>query len=1042
MGDESPAITRSTNNGLKGKQSVLRLDSETLDTMFDDTIMTTPKMTTQSMDTNGTAASFDTVHENGSTEKKVARLKSIFESKSPEPATIGTNSSPVKGSAESNDKDGMKPTRAALTRYQSHLSQLKLGSFSVSPMARDTPAFTFDGPAAQVHEPVHRKERFNRPPLGPEQLPQMGLTPVSYSSSIDPHDYNAVTPATVSGAAVQPPPVVSPAAVPTMPPTPTPVGIASSDATSAAANMFQNPASALLMTAALNALTQANTSADPHSPLTSAITAASAQILAAALAQAQPQMQMQTQTLTQATPLYPGSVGAGPYTPTSVQTYGPPTGPVPMPMQGGQGSRYQQYGPGAGMAAGSTPPVPSAAPAQRGLPNSDRGSNTKAPAPRLNVNGPPSSLAGTRAAGAGTAGMVRTKSLTFSDVDETEPAPTSRASAVALSAPSTESGFPDAASGNSAPYTPPASYKDFLARYSGGLDAVQAVRDGALTSAGGSYRYGVSGTRNTTGTEADDEAGPPLSTGAEAVNRSTSTDVFRGLDVRSLSSNGGEMATVDSPRRTLLSRNPALQADNTNNTDNTKDDTTNDTKDNTNASPHTPPRELPTHVLSKQESRRMMDVLLVGVESKSKRGKAETIQQQQQQQQQQQGGQHYSRMFHSCDPRVFEASYERKTPSTPGDGTHAGAAAAVGGASTPGEAAKSPYRSTMAQLVASSPGYIKVHTLRFDAVGEGSVQSGGTGDGDASGNKTAAAAVTPSQGLTAGRSYVSYHDESGDFGHFGDTSQHDEFDLPMQRDDSSTEPSSKYQPSRRGTNGESMFNPHISTNMMKRPLVRHGSADSAQMEPSSGSPRSPVDYSGHSNSSGGGGDGKGEKGLPRTFSAHSARSQQSQGEDSTGAGRKEGDFGSSQKGVSRKEGDFERFPRLLSAGGSTRGMHKSFKFDHQNKKDLVGRETTSVKGQGKLHSTALDFVQDQCLNSIDAKNLKLASRKNRNVLIGWQILILRKGELSLLGKLLPCSMVCMLLLELIEARLMYVATPIHETHRVIHTPLLLTLFLA
>ena len=97
-------------------------------------------------------------------------------------------------------------------------------------------------------------------------------------------------------------------------------------------------------------------------------------------------------------------------------------------------------------------------------------------------------------------------------------------------------------------------------------------------------------------------------------------------------------------------------------------------------------------------------------------------------------------------------------------------------------------------------------------------------------------------------------------------------------------------------------------------------------------------------------------------------------------------------------------PSMLQHTSSTRSVHRSFKYDEGIKKHILGRQTTSIKGQNKLHETALEFKQEACLNSIDAKNLKLASVTNRNVLVGWQILILKKGELSLLGK--PASYPC------------------------------------
>jgi hypothetical protein len=83
-----------------------------------------------------------------------------------------------------------------------------------------------------------------------------------------------------------------------------------------AGSFLQNPASALLLTAALNALThaQAQSTQDPNNPLTNAITAASAQILAAALSQAhlQGQSQMPGVAVAVAAPGLPMNAGPVP----------------------------------------------------------------------------------------------------------------------------------------------------------------------------------------------------------------------------------------------------------------------------------------------------------------------------------------------------------------------------------------------------------------------------------------------------------------------------------------------------------------------------------------------------------------------------------------------------------------------------------------------------------------------------------------------------------------------------------------------------------
>jgi hypothetical protein len=850
-------------DGANGGPDLLRLNSETLDPEYDQTALNAMN--------NGETSSLKTVSGQGSAEKKVAQLKSVYEYRSPEKTSV--NLKPNSGAAGM-DTGTAKPVRAALTRYQSHLSQLKLApSSSASPMITNGPTFTFE----QLGEKVSTDsatEPFRRSPLSTEQLPQMGLTPLSISLSVDQHDEpnQPYVPANASMDQPEYPPESS---------------LPHSFSTDSTTNPFTNQASALLMTAALNALSQAHASPDPNNPLTSAITVASAQILAAALAQTQSQSTNQYKSPSQYAPQYPY---------TQVPQYGSSYGSVsnqngfparryrsgstPIQRDNGQQVPHSNSGP----APRTSPqlPRPSPPPAQRGEHGdaSTRLYSSVSPAPHIpptpTDNKPdslkPSNLSSSPTS-ASSMGMVRVKSLTFLDMQE------------AGLVPSNGPGNPEAAPGKSETYTPSATYKDFLTRYSSGLEAVLAVREGANVTAGGSYVYG-------TLASAED------SKESETVV-SSSEDLFSGLNDTPGTATG----------RKSLSRHPAAVTSTQQ------------------QAPATPPKSLTSHVLSKVESRQMMSVLLDGAENKPKRVTAEPTPPPK--------SQHYNKLFHTCDPRVFEASFDKGKQSAGNDIS----SSAAGG--------RSPYRSTMAQLVANSPRFVKIHTLRPDGGngGEGSVHSVHSADPLGTGN-------------TAG------NDESGDFGGFG---EQDEFGLPLQVE-STREASSKRQTGN-GDGAESMFIGGKSTNTMKRPLVRHTSADSSQMD--EGELIQDTE--------------KSEKGLDRTYSALSAKSEQSRPEGEFGKSRKEGDFGSTRNGgTSRKDGDFGTGSRM-PMGSSTRGMHTSFKFDTSNKRDLVGRETRSMKGQGKLHTTALDFVQDKCLNSIDAKNLKLASLKNRNVLVGWQV---------------------------------------------------------
>jgi hypothetical protein len=855
-------------NVANGGPDLLRLNSETLDPEYDQAMLNTIH--------NGETSSLKTVNEQGSAEKKVAQLKSVYEYRSPEKTAVNQKSNSGALASSGMVTGTAKPIRAALTRYQSHLTQLKLApSSSASPLVTDGPTFTFE----QLGEEVNTDSvtgPFRHSPLLPEQLPQMGLTPLSISLSVDQHDgpNQSFVPADASMDQRGYPPEPS---------------LPHSFSTDSTSNPFTNQASALLMTAALNALSQAHASPDPNNPLTSAITVASAQILAAALAQTQSQSTNQHKSPSQYSPQYPYA-----QSPQYAPSYGalPSQSGYPTrryrssstPVQRDDGQQLPHST--SGLAPRTSPqlPRPSPPPAQRGVHGVASAGlySSASPAPHIpptftdnKAESPKLSNLSSSPTSASSMGMVRVKSLTFSDMQE------------AGLVPSNGPGNPGAAPAKPETYTPSATYKDFLTRYSSGLEAVQAVREGANVTAGGSYVYGA-----------------PASAGEGKESEtvvSSSEDLFSGLNDTPGTATG----------RKSLSRHPAAATSTQQ------------------QAPATPPKSLTSHVLSKVESRQMMSVLLDGAENKPKRVTAEPTPPPK--------SQHYNKLFHTCDPRVFEASFDKSKQSAGSDNS----SSAAGG--------RSPYRSTMAQLVANSPRFVKIHALRPDGGngGEGSVHSVHSADPLGTGN-------------TAG------NDESGDFGGFG---EQDEFGLPLQVE-STREASSKRQTGN-GTTGEtaeSMFIGGKSTNTMKRPLVRHTSADSSQMDEGEIQDTD-----------------KSEKGLDRTYSALSAKSEQSRVEGEFGKSRKEGDFGSTRNGgTSRKDGDFGTGSRM-PMGSSTRGMHTSFKFDTSNKRDLVGRETRSMKGQGKLHTTALDFVQDKCLNSIDAKNLKLASLKNRNVLVGWQV---------------------------------------------------------
>jgi hypothetical protein len=317
----------------------------------------------------------------------------------------------------------------------------------------------------------------------------------------------------------------------------------------------------------------------------------------------------------------------------------------------------------------------------------------------------------------------------------------------------------------------------------------------------------------------------------------------------------------------------------------------------------------PNTVLSKKESRLMMDVLLEGTDSRNQRLKAEA--------EFQHASGHYSKLFHTCDPRVFEASFTNVRESRE---TDAPSVASGGHAQSP---SRTPYRTTMAQLIVNSPRFVKVQGLLAPAAG--STPSGGGDGGD---QKAPARVVDLVSPVTA-----AYGDDES-IGHFGDGmgSLHDEYGLSLK-----DAPTDKLDVS--GSDRPNLF-------------FRSDSNESSQQGNS-------VKYSP-----------KRHAALPHR-AGHEAVASTTEGT----SGR--------APGQSRKEAENMTASQFINS--STRGVHTSFRFDHSNKRDIVGRQTNSIRGQGKLHTTALDFVQDQCLNSIDAKNLKAASIKNRDVLVGWQV---------------------------------------------------------
>jgi hypothetical protein len=877
--DDTPGDPRFANDPASSleRPGFLRLNSETLDRTFDSGNMSIHGITVPHQNQSGETSSLDTVSESPQTDTKVKSKVSTYEQKiaqqsekvsSPERKPMGAQSS------QSSEEPNKKPTRAALTRYQSHISRFKLApsstSSGISPKPRDEPSFNFNGGSA-TNVP---RATVPQPQLTAEQLPALGMAPFSVSDSIDLQDASPVRYAAPDLPAQPAVPYAAPPAPVPSTAAPAPVPNFGMDPSG---SFLHNPASALLLTAALNALThaQANAANDPNNPLTNAITAASAQILAAALSQAHLQGQSAGQGYVDPPrvsinaggvpmsqqPAYPSqapaaAVRAGPSAPAQP---GPqPYPPAPMNGHTAQAPSYRETGgksnptnpsaeegrntvltprPPLGRHSpppDSTPPAP-AAPSNVPLPNGLR------PKPISTDLGLKSSLSSTPP------GMVRTKSLTFSD-----------AGSVSMSVST---------------FTPP-TYRDYLSKYNSGLEAINAVRRAGsepsppMPSIGenGSYKYG----------------------GANGNEEGKEGDFSHSMDVLA-----GVNAEKSKPK--TLQRNPTILSELT----------VDEPPPQFRASPgkggSTPAPTGPAAsntALSKKDSRQMMDVLLEGTDSKNQRLKAEA--------EYQRASGHYSKLFHNCDPRVFEASFTNAGEHRETDAPSVGSG---GHSKTP---SKSPYRSTMAQLVANSPRFVKVQSILTPAAGS---------------THSAEDQKAPSREADPAPAVEEDEESVGNFGE-GVVSLHDEYGLSLK-----DAPTDKLDTS--GSDRANLF-------------ARSDSNGSSQL--GSSVKNSPKKHT-----------------LPHR------------------AGKEVPEGSSRAPGQSRKE--VENMTASQFMNSSTRGVHTSFRFDHSNKRDIVGRQTNSIRGQGKLHTSALDFVQDQCLNSIDAKNLKAASIKNRNVLVGWQVRI-------------------------------------------------------
>lgn len=69
-----------------------------------------------------------------------------------------------------------------------------------------------------------------------------------------------------------------------------------------------------------------------------------------------------------------------------------------------------------------------------------------------------------------------------------------------------------------------------------------------------------------------------------------------------------------------------------------------------------------------------------------------------------------------------------------------------------------------------------------------------------------------------------------------------------------------------------------------------------------------------------------------------------------------------------------------------RHLHQGFRYDRDaTGGDIVGYNTSSVAGQAMLTYDCMEFKQELCVHSIEARTLKEAAHRNNRVLLGWQV---------------------------------------------------------
>ena len=406
-------------------------------------------------------------------------------------------------------------------------------------------------------------------------------------------------------------------------------------------------------------------------------------------------------------------------------------------------------------------------------------------------------------------------------------------------------------------------------------------------------------------------------------------------------------------------------------------------------------QEWEKHLKIETERRTMMDMLLKDTDAKENRSRLQATHQH--------ISGHYSKLFHNCDPRVFEADFMHDSNSSSNDKDNSGgsngnnnssskigvATSTIPTPTTPSNNNKkdkrrhSFYRSKMTQLIVSSPSYIKPDTLfRNFSIASG-MHSREMGEEHSFENRQdlleeyiqCSASVCGGEDDEAGSG-----SESGSEG-YGEVTESAEdicrsAVMSLQQLQVSAE-----DPAATG-GGDDIGD-----------LTRAASSRNGKRQQSAYT----VDYSGSSSSTASGISspvrGTTTSRLPRTTScstnADTNPNQSMAAAISTyGTAFANPEYPADspklgyRKVMSKKASSFGT---IRSTTGSTRNVHTTFQFDVTNKRDIIGRQTTSVRGQSKLHDAALDFIQDQCLNSIDALNLKRTSVQNRDILIGWQV---------------------------------------------------------